>query len=237
MLRFVVSSATAALLSSAAMAADLPMLEVPPAAEVVAAYDWTGFYVGGFGGWAFGESQGSNTPPFGGFDDGGPITIGVDPEGGFVGGTLGFNWQRNWLVLGVEGEGGFNWADDSTTVGDDFGEVEYGWYGAITGRVGFAANRALFYGEGGAVFAEIEETYADLDAGVIDPTDLGSDDDTELGWVVGGGIEFALTQHVTVKGEYNFTFFDDDTLTNGDGDTFDTENELHTGKFGINYKF
>ncbi len=44
-------------LGSPALGADLPMKALPPPAAV---YDWTGFYVGGFGGYAFGNQNLNN---------------------------------------------------------------------------------------------------------------------------------------------------------------------------------
>src|SRR5215216_6980081 len=60
--------------ATAASAADMqarPYSKAPPAA-VVAAYNWSGFYIGAMGGY--------------GWDSG-------DSSGGFGGGTVGYNWQ------------------------------------------------------------------------------------------------------------------------------------------------
>jgi outer membrane immunogenic protein len=106
------------------MAADLaaaPRYAKAPEASV-AVYNWTGFYIGGFGGYASENSS-------------------VDPKmsGGFAGGTIGYNWQASNIVYGLEADGG--WADvnaSATALGV-----------TVTSRLGFAVNQVLFYGTGG----------------------------------------------------------------------------------------
>src|SRR5207244_5830507 len=71
--------------ATAASAADMqarPYSKAPPAA-VVAAYNWTGFYIGAMGGGGWESGAGS---------------------GGFGGGTVGYNWQLpgSQFVFGVE---------------------------------------------------------------------------------------------------------------------------------------
>jgi len=92
MLRFAVSVSALALLAGVAAAADLP----PPPGNVVPppmysptpiAYNWSGFYVGGHGGYGWGS---------------GAIT-----DGFVVGGQVGVNWQYNNFVVGAEGDGSF----------------------------------------------------------------------------------------------------------------------------------
>jgi len=129
MLRFAVSASALALLSSIAVAADLPTMVPPPPAPMLSttplAYNWSGFYIGGHGGWAFGD---------GAFDD-----------GFVVGGQIGVNWQFNNFVVGVEGDG--SWADIG---GADSLET-------IRGRAGLAFDRFLAYGTGGGAFQDFDD--------------------------------------------------------------------------------
>src|SRR5262249_20761948 len=85
-----------------ASAADIARRVAParaPAAYVTPVYNWTGFYVGINGGYGFGSSSFSNTLG----------TASSDVNGGLVGGTIGYNWQFNQLVLGLEGD--IDWSD------------------------------------------------------------------------------------------------------------------------------
>src|SRR5512135_600070 len=88
---------------ASASAADIARREMPAKAPVyfTPAYNWTGFYVGINGGGAFGRSDLSNA--FG--------STGYNATGGLVGGTLGYNYQINQLVFGIEGD--IDWADIS----------------------------------------------------------------------------------------------------------------------------
>jgi outer membrane immunogenic protein len=82
--RLLVSAAALALLSGAAMAADVPEYVPPPEmmAPVPMAYNWSGFYVGVHAGYGWG-----------------------DDDDAFVGGgQAGYRWQFNTFVLGVEGD-------------------------------------------------------------------------------------------------------------------------------------
>jgi opacity protein-like surface antigen len=95
---------TAALLTAfatSAMAADVAVRAPARYVAPVSVYNWTGFYVGieGGGGWGFARQRDAL-----GFNSGG-----YNVSGGLVGGTLGYNWQINRLVLGLEADEA--WAD------------------------------------------------------------------------------------------------------------------------------
>src|SRR5262249_62158253 len=96
MKRFVVGCAGLLALASAAVGpaagADIPRYGPPPAAAYYApVYNWTGFYLGINGGGGWGTSQWDGIDKF-------------DLSGGLIGGTLGYNWQVNQIVLGAQGD-------------------------------------------------------------------------------------------------------------------------------------
>ncbi len=81
---------------STASAADLPRRSpayIPPA--YVPLFTWTGFYAGINGGYGFGDSKGSGK------------ALAGSPDGGLVGGTVGYNYQYQQLVVGLEGDADF----------------------------------------------------------------------------------------------------------------------------------
>jgi outer membrane immunogenic protein len=89
-------------IAAPALAADLP-LKAP--AAVVAAWNWSGFYIGGHGGYGWGHDSFTdlNDPFFTGKFPGFAIT-GFDPKG-FLGGLhAGANWQSGKIVTGLEAD-------------------------------------------------------------------------------------------------------------------------------------
>jgi outer membrane immunogenic protein len=196
-------AAGAALLAlmPAAFAADMPVAQPPVEAFVPeqASFDWTGFYVGVYGGYAWADYE------YGGLDD--------DADGALAGGTVGYNQQFGNWVLGLEADGG--WAG----IEDDVDDVTLDWTSTVRGRVGFAFDRFMIYGTGGAAMGGLESNAL-------------ADDDTRFGYAVGGGIEAALTDNISAKAEYLYIDLGDDDL-GGTPVDFDA----HTVKGGLNFRF
>jgi outer membrane immunogenic protein len=172
---------------ASASAADLvrprAMPEKAPAYMPPPLYNWSGFYVGINGGYGFGRS--SFSAPF--------ATGSFDNSGGMVGGTVGYNYQINQVVLGIEGDMDADWAKGSAACG--IGIVcttKNDWLGTVRGRLGYAAGRFMPYITGGAAFGDIKNSI----------TSFGSANETKVGWTAGGGVEAALHGPWTAKLEY-----------------------------------
>src|SRR5215813_8378113 len=90
------AGACAVLAWTPAMAADLP-LKAPPA---VAAYDWTGVYVGANLGYSVGRDPSLLTSGLIGTTE----LFALQPAGVIGGGQVGYNWQAGRWVLGVEAD-------------------------------------------------------------------------------------------------------------------------------------
>jgi outer membrane immunogenic protein len=196
-------------LTPAAFAADMPVAAPPVQAMVPeeASFDWSGFYVGAYGGYGFGEA-----------DDAGLGSS--DLEGAMAGGTVGYNHQMGQFVLGLEADGGWSGIDNED---DNLAyDASIDWLTTVRGRVGFALDNFLIYGTGGAAIGEVNQ---DLGAGV-------EDSDTRIGWTAGGGVEAALTDNISVKGEYLYVDLGEEELNGADVDV-----NAHTVKGGINYRF
>src|SRR5271166_3433873 len=104
MKRLLLASAAVAALAAPAFAADLPVAYPTKAPAYVAAYNWTGFYVGvNLGGaWA----RNTNTDTF--FNAAG-VPVGINSSsstnsGVIGGGQIGYNWQTGNLVFGLEAD-------------------------------------------------------------------------------------------------------------------------------------
>lgn len=213
--------AISALLAAPASTADMrmPVKAPPPVVETV--YNWTGFYFGGHAGYGWTGAEwlrlsgvltgfdGGNPPP--GIFDGAPSH---DMKGFLGGGQVGYNLQRGQWVFGLEASLSGS-AIKGTSLGpvDDVYTTKMGWLFLGTGRVGFAVNRALFYGKGGGAAASLKSTIFDPDPGDVQTSARV----THYGWTAGAGIEFALTDWVSLGAEYNYV---------------DLQSKTHTWNFG-----
>jgi outer membrane immunogenic protein len=174
-----------ALSIGAASAADLsrppPPTKAPP--YVPPYYNWTGFYIGVNGGYGWGTSNWS------------PLPGSLNTSGGLVGGTLGYNWQFGQWVWGLEGDADWSNINGSTTgpgCGGGSCSTNNDFLSTVRGRLGFAADRWMPYITGGLAIGNIRTS---------NPVGVGVDQ-TNAGWTVGGGLEFALASNWTAKVEY-----------------------------------
>jgi outer membrane immunogenic protein len=180
---FVSALAFAALMGSAS-AADLTRRAAPAAAPVYmpVAYNWTGFYGGINVGYGWGN---------GSFD-----RLDVGPSGGLLGGTLGYNWQNGQVVWGLETD--LQWSNIEASGRCLRGrscEINSDWFGTARGRLGFAAwDRWMPYITGGLA-------YGNVGANV---SGIGGRSETNAGWTLGAGIEYAWSGGWTGKVEYLF---------------------------------
>lgn len=157
-------------------------------------FSWSGFYIGGHGGLATGQTSGA-------VDIGGPsISTDYDMSGGLWGGHIGYNHQRGNTVLGIEG----TWSaldlkgSETCVVILNCGRSA-DWVATVVGRLGLAMDRAMVYGVAGIAWGDVETDIADNIIGVFRLN--GSE--THVGWVAGVGIEYAVTPNVLARIEYN----------------------------------
>jgi outer membrane immunogenic protein len=199
-------------------------------------FSWTGFYIGGSLGYGWGSSSSRNVPGSGAGDAfDGLDGFNVHPYGWMGGATLGYNWQTDGFVFGLEGDLGYLGAEDRQSNSGGFASTEYGGYGTLTARIGYGEDRWLFYTKGGLAFADIENRAGALPGGSVVADDFTKDRDVKTGWALGAGVEFAFQQDLSMKVEYLYMDFGDSHSGNIDGDVFRHENHIHTLKVGLNY--
>jgi len=198
-----------------------------PVAYVPPVFSWTGFYLGINGGYGFGQSDWSDP------NDG--STGSFNTSGFLIGGTLGANYQIGSFVIGLEGDGDWNDANGTTFNGSCAVvgcTTRSDWLATVRGRAGFAWDRVLFYGTGGAAFGDVQGA-----AGAL-PFASG----TQTGWTAGAGIEWAFAPNWTGKVEYlyvdlgNFSCPATSCAATGGIPTTITFTE-NIIRAGINYKF
>jgi outer membrane immunogenic protein len=200
-------------------------------------FSWTGLYIGAHLGYGWGSSSVENDPSAGngdGFD--GPIDgIDAGPYGWLGGLTAGYNWQMDSFLIGVEADLGYLGAEDGDSNPSGFMSTEYGAYGTLTARIGYAEDRWLFYAKGGLAFADIETEAGALVGGAIQPLDYTHTRETQAGWALGFGVEHAFQPNLSLKAEYLYMDFGGNSSNNFDDDVFRHENDIHTIKVGLNY--
>ena len=92
------------------------------------------------------------------------ITGSTSDTGGLVGGTVGANFQADAFVFGVEGDWDYSAINTGTTgaVCSICGTCQTGnnWLATARARVGYAADRVLFFGTAGGAFANMQTAYS-----------------------------------------------------------------------------
>lgn len=193
-------------IAGAAWAADLPVKAPPPPAVIP--FSWSGCYAGlNAGGASTSINQSVTLPGVVAFDSSGHDTSFTG------GGQIGCNWQfdPHW-VLGIEGDIDYlhanrshSWAFSTSRFGgeDTFGsqKTSLRWFGTLRPRFGYVWNHALFYATGGLAFGNVVSSVS-ATVPEIPAVFSGSYSGTRVGWTVGGGIEYPITDRISAKLEY-----------------------------------
>lgn len=182
----------AAFLAAAApaVAADIPSPPPPPYTPPPL-FTWTGLYLGGQIGYAWGTDT-VTVHPFG---------FGTDftPNGVVGGGHIGYNLQLSQIVAGLEGDIEGTGISRTFSPGGAIYNTSVSAQGSIRARLGLAFDRALLYATGGAEFAGFDTTVSAI---LSDQTSH-----TRAGWTVGGGVEYAVTPNWSIRAEYRYADF------------------------------
>jgi outer membrane immunogenic protein len=174
-------------------------------------YNWTGLYAGAHMGGSWGTTRATDLSNFNLTGD----VINARTSGIIGGVQVGYNWQANMIVFGVEADFGYLGfrGTAATTQPDVLGSATAsgGLYGTFRGRVGVAWDRTLFYLTGGLIVADVGANVnnpfnrtqpGDPNALVGDEMIFTGKTGAQLGWTLGGGAEYALDHGWSIKGEY-----------------------------------
>jgi outer membrane immunogenic protein len=260
-----------------ALAADLPV-KAPPIAAAVP-YTWTGCHVGGHVGGAWDRTTysdpGTLAPPIFG---GAPIltqnfanpgqSFSANSQGAFLGGVQAgcdYEFASHW-VIGIGGDASWtnlnSLTDDPFFGGKNNAPVRFSArtdeIATLTGRVGYAWDRVLVYGKGGAAYARdryaqnnsfgINNAFLGCNNGIVGGTLVGCNtagSADRWGWTAGVGVEWAFATNWSAMIEYDHYGFDTRTLSMNVLNNsvpvipanLNVRHDIDTIKVGINYRF
>jgi high affinity Mn2+ porin len=234
--------------TSTGLAADLTPSYPVKAPPLPAAYDWSGFYVGGHIGYAWGNSNWAATGADGNASGALNLSQGVNvfnESGSWNEGVqFGYNTMfKNRIILGAEADftfpayqnlSGLSTGNTATYAG---GNVSYTdtllASGTVRARIGYAPGNWLFYATGGFAWTADQMTLAQQSSGVSPIANVW-----RTGWVAGVGAEFPISGHWTGKVEYLYSDYGFNTVNFvGTGDQVGSNLKLQEVRLGLNYQF
>lgn len=230
MKKSVLAVAVIALAAVPAYAADLIVTEQAPVIMTDAGFDWTGLYAGLNAGYTTGQARAVGAVS--------NATTAPNFTGGLLGATVGINGQFDQFVLGLEGDLAWSGASGSTACSlapalTCTGNLN--WLGTVKGRAGVAFDQVLLFATAGLAAGG-----ARIDINPAAPGITNTFSGTMIGWTVGGGVELAVTEAVSVKAEYNY--FDLGGLqapagTLAGAEATNLSATGHIAKIGVNFHF
>lgn len=223
MRKLLLSGVPLAVLAGPAFAADLPSTKDAPVFVAPSPiFNWTGFYAGANAGYGWGPAKARLQLPA---DPGSqsffnpalaagalPATLNFNRSGFIGGGQIGYNYQINSVVLGLEADiqgadvGGSSALTTINTPGFVAGNYSarstLDWLGTVRGRLGFTpVERWLVYATGGLAYGHSNRSYSAV-APMSNDFFSSSRSSTNVGWTLGAGVEWAVNNNWSIKAEY-----------------------------------
>jgi high affinity Mn2+ porin len=195
----------------------------------------SGFYVGGHVGYLFGNGNAT-------LADGDASAGGITPYGAFMGGVqVGYEhyFPSRWM-LGLELDFSFASSQDlaqvlsyrATGTGTANEQLEY--LASLRGRVGYAMGPWTPFATGGVAWASTRVSRTDLVTGNED----AMPSNVRLGYVLGAGVDYRLDSHWSARAEYLYTKLPLVGYAFASAPArYDSSYDLHSIRFGLNYKF
>lgn len=182
---------------------------------VAHAQSFDGPSVGVQGGWTQTKLRNPTT-------DLGATPIDTSKDAAVIGGFVSYDKTFDKFVIG--GEFGFSGTIEDMTTGASATSrvtIDPKWSFDATARAGYLFNpKTLVYARGGYANERIRSS-------LVTTTGTTTASENRDGWLVGGGVERIITDHVSARLEYRYTDF-----SNGDG-KFDRHQTL----LGVSYRF
>lgn len=207
--------------------AGLPSGSAAGAGASAEATQWKGIYFGGYAGVGIGRSAMNTSTvfsPTGYFATTSVPAIAAAGAqrvtlNGFNGGVQGgYNFQRGRVVFGLEADlGGLNregtpfspavtYPCCAPTAFRVTQTLKTGWLATVRPRAGFTSGKTLFYGTAGVAVHSFhyKSVFSDTFATAAESATA---DANKTGWIAGGGVEYKLHPHWSLKGEYLYADF------------------------------
>jgi outer membrane immunogenic protein len=246
------AAALAVTLAGPALAADLPMKSQVPYVEP--RFSWTSCYVGGHAGGGRGSK--AMTDPVFLVEENliapgtttGVTTVNTSPTGAVIGGEIGCDYQfSSNVVVGIEGT-----ASGSTMRGSQIVslhdsppdtalvQANNDFLASVTGRIGYAFDTVLLYGRGGLALAGDKYNVSGGSvAGNGTPFNFQGLDN-RVGYVFGGGVDWAFSRHWSMNVEYDYYQFGHGNILTTDGisgltGVVDVKQTVQVVKVGFNF--
>jgi outer membrane immunogenic protein len=163
-------------------------------------------------------------------DLGAPANVGLsDNDRGFTGGGYGgYNVQCGRVLFGVETDFNYYGTDTESDVavcgtagcGSPIGSASFkssmDWFGTLRGRLGLVGDdHYLIYATAGLAYADVDHSFT-TDVGPAGPLSSpfsASRGGTQLGWTVGGGVEFMKDENWSLRAEALYVDLGSDDAT------------------------
>jgi len=271
MRKFLLSATALTAMATVASAADLPVRAPAPAPVIAPIFTWTGFYVGVNAGGAWNSKCGSWTPNIvGGVALTGWATLcnTSNNDTNFTGGgQIGYNWQAGAFVFGLEADiNGIAHSNNNTTfvaftgAGAPNGVYQLNtsrpdWF-TVRGRLGYTWGQAMLYITGGLAYGGNQNSSVNFWAAPVVNPPVGApgavfaaSKSNNVGWTLGGGLEYAFTTNWTARVEYLHVALGNDNngaiVCSGGGcagfantwNRSNNHNSMDVVRVGVNYKF
>jgi len=231
---FITAAGLSFALGQMALAADLPRRPAyMPPVVVAPIYNWTGCYVGGNVGAAWGRAEVTNVSRFN--------ASGTGTNSGFAGGgQIGCDYQAGQFVVGIRNMLDGTSLNAGTTFNNGYtASSKTRWFDTLTARAGFLVQpNILLYGQGGVAWTQSDQ-YINNAAGA----QVAQFGNNRSGWTVGGGAEYMFAPHWSAFLEYNYLNFGTSTGIWTDttgcvaGCSINLKRDSQNLLVGVNYKF
>lgn len=187
-----------------------------------------------------------------------PLKLNIQDSGFIAGGQVGYNWYKNFNLIGLEADLDYSQISGSHGSGSEIAEEtiittsmdkKTDWISTTRVRAGrFIWDEILVYITPGIAFGKTKlafnENQVDIRCAEGTVCTTGDKSKIKAGWSLGGGIEYQISEQLAMKAEYlhlalgnfNLNVFGKNGLGSAINYKLSSNFRFETMRFGINYK-